>query len=176
MADITTGLRILDSLTAGGEQEFARALLQNLLDASGAVRFASATALDTHLRYSYSFALRRNTHEGVRPGGRHLFYVRGNVLLRVKTSGTWMRPRPHLTISEAVGLDWTDEAAKFSRDGSVVPKLGSSRAGSDWRALMRIGDFNAIEASDQRWADLCHVDFVAGFTDTGAAALRADEP
>jgi hypothetical protein len=80
-----------------------------------------------------------------------------------------------MTISEAVGLDWNQEAAKFSRDGSVVPKLGSSRAGSDWRALMRIGDYAAIEASDQRWADLCHFDFVAGFSDAAAAALTAQD-
>jgi hypothetical protein len=129
-------------------------------------------ALHEHLRYSYAFLLRRNTHEGVLPGGRHLFYVRGNVLLRVKTNGTWIRRRPHMTISEAVGLDWNDEAAKFNRYGSVVPKLGSSRAGSDWRALMRIGDYAAIEASDQRWADLCHFDFPTGFSAVGAEALR----
>ena len=173
MADITTGLRILDSLTSGGELDFTRGFLLDLLDANGQVRFASASALHGHLCTAYGFTLARNTHEGVRAGGRHLFYVRGNVLLRVKTSGTWIRPRPHMTISEAVGLDWNDEAAKFSRDGSVVPKLGSSRAGSDWRALMRIGDLNAIEASDQRWADLCHFDFVSGFCDAGAAALAS---
>jgi hypothetical protein len=171
MADITTGLRVLDSLTTGGEEEFARRLLHDLLNASGLVRFPSAVDLHAHLLAVYAFALRRNTHEGVVPGGRHLFYVHGNVLLRVKTSGTFMRRRPHMTISEAVGLDWNDEAAKFSRLGDVVPKLGSSRAGSDWRALMRIGDYAAIEASDQRWADLCHFDFVGNFSDAGAAAL-----
>jgi hypothetical protein len=175
MADITTGLRILESLTAGGEQDFTRRLLLDLLNADGQVRFTSATALHVHLCRLYGFTLRRNTHEGVQAGGRHLFYVHGNVLLRVKTSGTRIRPRPHMTISEAVGLDWNQEAAKFSRDGSVMPKLGSSRAGSDWRALMRIGDYNAIEASDQRWADLCHFDFVAGFSDAGAAAVTAQE-
>jgi hypothetical protein len=173
MADITTGLRILDSLTTGGELDFTRGLLLDLLDASGRVRFTSAAGLHGHLCTAYGFTLSRNSPEGVRAGGRHLFYVRGNVLLRVKTSGTWIRPRPHMTISEAVGLDWNDEAAKFSRDGSVVPKLGSSRAGSDWRARMRIGDYNAIEASDQRWADLCHFDFLAGFSDAGAAALTS---
>jgi len=171
MADITTGLRVLESLTTGGEEAFARQLLLDLLNADGRVRFTSATALHNHLCQSHGFTLARNTHEGVQEGGRHLFYVRGNVLLRVKTSGTRIRPRPHMTVSEAVGLDWNQEAAKFTRDGAVVPKLGSSRAGSDWRALMRIGNYDAIEASDQRWADLCHFDFVDGFSDQGAAAL-----
>lgn len=170
MPDITRGLELLDSL-AGGEQALSQRLLLDLLDANRCVRITSVRELHEHLRRDYGFALRRNTDQGVLPGGRHLFYVNGNLLVRVKTSGTGIRPTPHLTLSVASGLDWNQEDAKVNLAGAVVPKLGASRAGSDWRALARIGDMAAIEASDQRWADTCHFNFAPGFDDTGAAAL-----
>lgn len=169
---ITQGLTLITSL-AGGEQELGQRLLADVLDGNGRVRFMSIVSFHDYICRRYGFALRRNTSEFVRPGGRHLFYVHGNLLLRVKTSGTNIRPQPHMTLSAATGLGWNDEAAKFNAAGAVVPKLGSSRAGNDWRTLARIGDTATILASDDRWANLCHFDFVRGFTDSGAANLRA---
>jgi hypothetical protein len=171
MPNITRGLELLDSLVVGGEHALSQRLLLDLLDGNRNVRFTSVKQLHECLSRDYGFALRRNTTQGVRPGGRHLFYVLGNLLVRVKTSGTAIRPNPHLTLSLASGLDWNQEDAKVNQAGAVVPKLGASRAGSDWRALARIGDMAAIEASDQRWADTCHFNFAAGFDDTAAAAL-----
>jgi hypothetical protein len=40
--------------------------------------------------------------------------------------------------------------------------------------LQRIGDYDAIAASDQAWADTCHFDFPEGFSDAGAAALPVE--
>ncbi len=168
---VTRGLALLESLTAGGEGDLGKAMVQDLLDSRGHVRFQSIMLFHDQICQAYGFVLRRNTSEFVRPGGRHLFYVRGNLLLRVKTSGTNVRPSPHMTISAAVGLDWNDEAAKVNRAGETVPKLGASRAGSNWRALQRIGSTQAVLESDDAWADSCHFDFVNGFDDSGAANL-----
>jgi len=40
--------------------------------------------------------------------------------------------------------------------------------------LQRIGDYDAIAASDQEWADSCHFDLPDGFSDAGAASLPVE--
>jgi len=174
MSTVSRGFALLSSLAEGGEAETGQKMLQDLLGTDGRVRFTATDSFHDYLRTAYGFRLLRNTEDGVLPGGRHLFYVHGNLLLRVKTSGTRIRPRPHMTISAATGLNWPDEGAKFNERGEVVPKLGASAAGSNWRALRRIGDYDAIAASDQEWADSCHFDFPDGFSDAGAASLAVD--
>jgi len=174
MSTVSRGFALLSSLAEEGESELGQGMLQDLLGPDGKVRFTTTDSFHDYMRNTYGFRLLRNTEAGVRPGGRHLFYVHGNLLLRVKTSGTGIRPRPHMTISAATGLNWPDEGAKFNRGGDVVPKLGASAAGSNWRALQRIGDYDAIAASDQEWADSCHFDFADGFSDAGAASLPVE--
>ena len=176
MSTVSRGFALLSSLAEEGEDAIGQGLLQDLLGPDGKVRFTTTDSFHDYLRTTYGFRLRRNTEDGVVAGGRHLFYVRGNLLLRVKTSGTRIRPRPHMTISAATGLNWPDEGAKFNQQGDVVPKLGASAAGSNWRALQRIGDYDAIAASDQEWADSCHFDFPDGFSDAGAASLPVEGP
>jgi hypothetical protein len=173
MSDVTRALHILDSPDLPRERQVAQKLLIDLLDADGKVRFKSIVSFHDHVCRSYGFALREKAQRGVRPGGWHLIYSNGSLLLRVKTSGTGRRPSPHMTLSLAVGLLWPDESAKFNREGQVVPRVGAvPRLGSDWRNLQRLGDsVEAIEAADDRWANACHFDFVAGFDGSGAAAL-----
>ena len=126
-------------------------LLIDLLDRDGLVRFKSIGTFHNHICSRYGFALVQNATFGVRPGGRHLFYVHGNILLRVKTTGTQRRPTPHLTISLATGLGWPDEVAKLSRGGELIPKQGAVPR-ADHRALRRLGsDCRAIESIDDKF-------------------------
>jgi hypothetical protein len=174
MSDFARAMTAFSSPTAAAERQLVRRLLTDILDRDGRVRFKSVTMFHDHLRRQYALELIQNITGGVRPGGRHLFYVNGNLLLRLKTSGTDRRPTPHLTISLATGLGWPDEIGKFSRAGDLIPKVGGvPRAASDFRTLMRLGEtIDAIEALDDAWANACHFDFVRGFDATGAVALR----
>ena len=159
--------------TASEDSKLGGKMMQDLLDAQGRVRFRSLVAFHDHITRTYSFRLVQNNTEGVQAGGRHLFYANGHVLVRVKTNGTFRRPRPHMTVSLATGLSWPEEAGKFNKQGEVVPKIGGvNRLGDNWRALARLGPtMDAIEAHDDAWAESCHFDFVAGFDGTSAATL-----
>jgi hypothetical protein len=174
MSDFARAMTAFSSPSAAAERDLVRRLLTDILDGDGRVRFKSVTMFHDHLERRYALELIQNATFGVRPGGRHLFYMNGNILLRLKTSGTDRRARPHLTISLATGLNWPDEVGKFSRTGDLIPKLGGvPRAASDFRTLLRLGgDLEAIEALDDAWANACHFDFVRGFDSTGAVALR----
>lgn len=171
MSGFAQAMSVFTSPAAAEERRIMQALLLDLLDGNGLVRFTSIAAFHQHLGLRHGFTLVRNTTDGVQPGGRHLFYVHGNILLRVKTSGTRLRPVPHMTISVATGLDWSDEVAKLSRNGDLMPKLGAVHR-SDHRALRRLGpDYQTLEEIDDRWADACHFNFVSGVDVTGALAL-----
>lgn len=174
MPNYAQSMGLFEKLFQGDYLDLVRRLMNDLLDVNGRVRFKSVGGLHDRLTRVYGFALRMNSTQGVRPGGRHLFYVNGPVLIRVKTSGTERHPTPHMTVSLAEGLGWPDEAAKFNRQGDVVPRVSSVDAAIKagmWRSLQRLGDTEAIFESDDRWADACHFDFVAGFDASGAPGL-----
>ena len=176
MPSFAQSMRLFEQLLQGNHLEQVEALLRDLLDADGRVRFKSIVAFHDHLCRRFGFVLRENSTQFVRPGGRHLFYVNGPLLIRVKTSGTKFRPEPHMTVSLAEGLGWPEEAAKFNRLGQMTPRVGAVPAaatGGMWRHLQRLGDTSqAILDSDDRWADSCHFNFVRGFDDSGAPGLH----
>lgn len=151
------------------EREQANRLMQDIIDQDGRVRFHDLKAFHDCLISDYHFILRRRTQEAVLPGGWHLFYVWQHLLLRVKTSGTEMRPRPHMTLSFAEGLEWPDELAKHTRDGSHVPKAFSIVVYSDhrlWRYWKR------TMQAEQIWADAVHFDFPPDFDVSGARTIH----
>jgi hypothetical protein len=160
----------------GAKQNVARDLLNDVLDGQGLVRFRDIRAFhDTITAEKHGFVLRDNSPKFVRPGGRQLFYVNGPILVRVKTTGTDRRPVPHMTVSLSEDLSWPGEAAKFNRQGDIVPRVGpvsTAAAQNQWRALVRVGpDLARIEASDDRWANACHFDFAPGFDGSAAPTL-----
>jgi len=160
---------------SANERDLVRNLLGDLIDDNGLVRFQQLAAFHQTLIGDYNFILRLRTQRGVRPGGWHLFYVRYHLLLRVKTSGTDMRPRPHMTLSLAVGEDlqvglgWDDELGKFSQAGDQLPKVFSRTVQQDpslWRYLPR------AVAADEVWAQAGHFDFPPNFDTSGAATIH----
>src|SRR4051794_37947460 len=85
-------------------------LLKEVLDVRRIVQVPSIREFHNRLCSSdYGFVLRKNTDEFVLPGGRQLFYVNGPILIRVKTKGTKLHPKHHMTVSLAEGLDWPEE-------------------------------------------------------------------
>jgi hypothetical protein len=67
------------------------------------------------------------------PGGKQLFYRKGNVLVRFKTMGDPQGPRanqPHLSAgyNDGKGFDWQNDMAKFGATGKVEPKVISDPA------------------------------------------------
>jgi hypothetical protein len=177
MSGFSNAFQVFQALSETDDKATAQRLLLDVLDSSGKVRFKSITDFHNHLLAVYQFSLRKKDQIGVLPGTWHLFYLRGCILLRVKTGGTTMRRNPHMTISAATGLEWEDEVMKLTRQGSFVPKTGAvpqaSRSGN-FRALQRLGATTSeILDIDDRWANACHFDFVDGFDATGADALPA---
>lgn len=174
MSGFNRAFQVFEAL-AGADRAIAQSLLQDMLDAEGNIRYRSVAEVNAALVGARQFAFHGKTDKFVLPGSWHVFYMRGCILVRVKTGGTFMRPRPHATISAAVGLGWDDEVMKMTRNGEFVPKTGgmpqASRNG-DFRALQRLGDTTAeIFASDDRWANSCHFDFAPGFDGSGASEL-----
>lgn len=175
MSSFAQAMRLFGQMSEGGYIQLGRDLMQDLLNADGQVRFMAIQPFHDHVTRCYRFVLRENSPRFVRPGGRHLFYVSGPLLMRVKTTGTDRRPTPHMTVSLAEGLDWPGEAAKLNFQGEVVPRLGgvaTASAQGQWRALLRLGETaQAIQDSDDSWANACHFDFPPGFDGSAAEAL-----
>lgn len=174
MSSFNQAMTVFDSLN-GGDRGIAQTLLQDLLDKSGLVRFRSVIDLDFQLQHFHRFSLIEKNQKFVLPGSWHLFYKQGCLLVRVKTGGTQMRPKPHMTISAVTGLSWNEEVMKMNRSGDFVPKAGGipqlSREGN-FRSLQRVGDSTQqILDSDDRWANSCHFDFASGFDASGSANL-----
>ena len=144
MPSFAQSMRLFEQLLQGNHLEQVKALLRDLLDADGRVHFMSVVSFHDHLCRRYQFVLRKNNTQFVRPGGRHLFYVNGPLLIRVKTSGTNVRPEPHMTVSLAEGLSWPEEAAKFNRRGQTTPRVGAVSTASEagmWRASPAFGRY-----------------------------------
>ncbi len=192
MSGFSKAMQGFEAATASSDRTSARLLLADILSSTTReVGFPDIISFHHHIHNSHHFDLVRNSSEFVRPGGRHLFYKnfptdpaggsrRGTLLLRVKTSGTRFHPRPHLTLSLAVGLDFDSELGKFNARGQVVPKLGPGRQNFsqlDFRTMQRMGGtIEAVMNIDDRWADSCHFDFAEPFDGAGAEALRGRLP
>jgi hypothetical protein len=158
-------------------RDIVRTLLLGLLDSEGRVRGAKIRDFHDHICSSLlGFVLRDRITAGVLKGGYQLFYVNGPILVRVKTTGTEFRPRPHMTVSLADGLAWPNEVAKFNRDGVLVPRLSPVKRAYDadlMRSLERLEKETGkhIADLDNFWANNCHFDFVPGFDVSEAADL-----
>lgn len=166
---LTHALRVMDALTPE-DVDFGHQLLQTVTR-DGQVIFSNLLAFDSCLRM-FGFRLEQRDQQGVVPPGWHLFYVRGALLLRVKTSGTFVRRRPHMTLSAACGLSWDEEVSKFTTE-AIVPKVGITGRliqMNDWRLLSEY--YGRTGALDDAWANRCHFDFVQPFNATGAASLE----
>ena len=167
MPNYKQSMELFEKLLA--RQDVARKLLNDVVNARGLVRFLEICAFHEIITSKrHGFVLRENATEYVLPGGRQLFYVNAPVLVRVKTTGTERRPRPHMTVSLSENRRWEGEAAKFNRQGVLVPRVGpvsTASAQGQWRALLRVDD---PFASDDRWANDCHFDFVPGFDGSAA--------
>jgi len=157
------------------ERQLALALLNDAVRPDGRLRFPTLSDVHRCLINVHGFCMRRRNREGVLPGGWHLFYFRYHVLVRIKTTGTPIRPRPHMTVSLAVGADgkigfgWDDELQKFSLSADKLPKAFSRAVQWDWR-LWRYRD-QAAEA-DEAWAQAVHFDFPEGFQAANAATIH----
>lgn len=170
MSGFARAMRVFADPSAERERRLMQHLLVDLLNDEGLVRFQFLLHFHDYICRKHGFNLMQNTTFGVPRGGRHLFYVNGHILLRVKTIATDYRP-PHMTISLATGCGWDDEVAKLSRNGRLVPKQGAIPR-ADHRALRRLGgDFNRLRALDDAWADSCHFNFVSGFNAAHAESL-----
>ncbi|MCY2967808.1 MAG: hypothetical protein NT069_29960 [Planctomycetota bacterium] len=175
MSDFSRAMQVFGALQKEEAKSVATRLLSKLLDGQGRVKYRSISDIHSQLVNSDQFALVKNSSEFVLPGGRQLFYVRGVLLIRIKTTGTRIRPTPHLTISAASGIDWPEEIMKLNRAGEFIPKLGAigqAAKENDWRSLSRIStDTAVLQALDDAWANSCHFDFVTPFDATGANTL-----
>lgn len=175
MSGYSNAFQVFQALSDTDDRTVAQRLLFDLLDASGHVRFRSIRDFHTHLVMHYGFELRAKNQKSVLPGSWHLFYLRGCILVRVKTGGTELRKVPHMTISAATGLGWNDEVMKLTRQGEFVSKAGAvpqAALAGDFRSLQRVGKTTPeILESDDRWANACHFNFVAGFDGTAAGRL-----
>lgn len=161
-----TGPSLNESLTVG-RQTVGRLV-------SGGTALGSSL-LDVHHRIigELGFRFVRKTSEGTLPGGFQLFYLKDNVLVRIKTAGTAIRPRPHMTISLVNdALDWDAERAKFSDDGNLTAKTLVG-AGSGSSTPMRLIQCNPPLTRDVQdtWAGRSHFDFAPGFDDSAAGVL-----
>ncbi len=163
-----TGAMYIDSgIPPGPPREhirFAHRFLKDVLTYDNRVRFRCDQFFYDYIRTQYFFHLERIEYKHVLPGGEHRFYVVApvvftqvtvhaagldervltlwKVLLRVKTTGTRVRPRPHMTLSAATGLAWEEEHYKYNYVGLPVPKnLPDSDPNKDY------------------WANTCHFDF-----------------
>lgn len=166
---LTHALHVMDSLSPE-DIDFAHYLLRTVTR-EGQVIFTNVTAFDTCLKSVFGFALVDKNQKEVLPDSWHLFYVRGSLLLRVKSKGTRFRKRAHMTLSAASGLRWDEEVSKFSRE-SLLPKVGVTgrlAAANDWRTMSQFWD--RLGAIDDTWANSCHFDFVQPFDGSAAGSL-----
>ncbi|MBA3312908.1 MAG: hypothetical protein M3552_10735 [Planctomycetota bacterium] len=153
-------------------------------DGHNEIKITSLMRLDDTLRTRCG--LRRVRNDGESPerpgefnGGRQLFYLRGNVLVRVKTRGTRFRPRAHVTVSmcdiRGVGDKewhaWDRERAKFTANGHPEWK-NVSDGGSSTPYSFPTRIINGLTPGAQdKWADNCHFDLPEGFDPTGESTL-----
>jgi len=111
--------------------------------------------------------------------GFQLFYRLGKVLVRFKTTGENRGPRqgkPHVSIGyfDGEGMDFRNDKAKFTIDGTVVAKTKADLAKADpgkppvqWTLLT--ADFSGPMMD--AWAARCHFNAIANFDLAGLEAI-----
>ncbi len=120
------------------------------------------------------------------PGGKQLFYTKGNVLVRFKTLGDAKGPRanqPHLSAgyNDGKGFDWQNDMAKFGATGKVEPKVMTDPAKFDPKAdfqgnphkfvvLLRDFQIKAVDA----WAGRTHFNVPAKFDMSALSRVVAE--
>ena len=146
------------------------------------IAISSLMRLDATLRTQAGLRRVRNdgeAREGELRGGRQIFYLRGNLLVRVKTRGTRMRPRAHVTISmvdRRGGGDpdwhtWDRERVKFTANGNPAWKnISDGSSPNPYSFPTRIID-GLTSGQQDNWADDCHFDLPANFDATGEMTL-----
>ena len=156
-------------------KEVAQSVLGRLVDRSGIVQSRSIMHVHEVLTRELGLPLVDKNTFGVLPGGFQLFYALDGVLVRVKTTGTERRRKPHMTISLSErGSGWDDESAKFNLHGGLTPKLLAEGPGPGRVSRMSVFQTGLTGAQQDTWANRCHFDFPDGFSDAGAAGLTPD--
>lgn len=173
--------------------QFTRGFMPRVVNASTRlVACRTFAELDSTLT-SNGFRL-TNVSEWGPPGGRQLFYERGNICCRIKTMGDAQGPRagsPHISfgVNDGLGTTWYNDMAKLTADGRLTFKLDTPA--SRFNPTENItspgtptpqryigiqggrqqGNPNALQDA---WAANCHFNMPQGFSWQGLdAALRA---
>ena len=149
----------------------AQSVLRRLVDANGRVRADSLQQVHSTLTGGLHFKLVDKNQFAVLAGGYQLFYLRDEVLVRIKTKGTSRRPVSHMTISlVSGGLGWDHERAKMGLSGRWCGKILSRSTGervSPWSVIQD----SLSDAEQDAWANRTHFDFPTHFDDSGADRL-----
>ena len=149
------------------ERQTSDLLRTMLLGPDGRVRVADLGTFHRVLTHRLGFQFVEGNQRFVLPPGWHLFYRFHHLLARVKTTGTVIRPRPHLTLSLAVGLGWRDELQKIGAGGTSHPKVITRLDPTLWRWAQRASDW------EEAWAADVHFDFPQPFDASAAASISA---
>jgi hypothetical protein len=153
--------------------EIARTVLKRLVDQCGVVQARALEEAHRVLTRELGFALKEKSDQFVRPGGFQFFYVKPNVLVRIKTKGTSQRPRPHMTISLFCGgLAWDQEQAKMNVRGNWDAKLLTDKTDKLSPFIVLAPSLPA--GAQDNWANRTHFDFSPGFDDSAAAQLQPE--
>jgi len=167
-----------------GAKETAKAILPYLVGRiTRTVSPPTLADLDGWLT-QFGFKLIRADPYGPDAGntGWQLFWQKGNVLVRFKTTGENGGPRqgkPHLSLgyNDAGGLDWQNDLAKFTWNGKIVAKVITDPAkfnptdfqGNPQKFVLLPTNFD-VSAVDA-WAAQTHFNVDKGFTLAGLKAI-----
>jgi uncharacterized membrane protein len=146
-------------------RQTAMKVIPSLIDHGGKVIPSSLAQMDAILTKA-GFRLIRIEDYGPDEGGTgfQLFYRSGKVLVRYKTTGENGGPRkgkPHLSVGyfDGAGMDFRNDKAKFTSDGTVVAKTkaplrDAKRKSAPVQWTLLTADFSK-EMMDA-WARRCH--------------------
>jgi hypothetical protein len=120
------------------------------------------------------------------PGGKQLFYQRGNLCVRIKTMGDRGGPRantPHISmgVNDGLGTAWYNDLAKVGADGRLTFKAQTTAEGfkpidhdgNPQRFISILGGKtkgNPTEINDS-WGQNCHFNLDTAFSLTGLDVL-----
>ncbi len=121
------------------------------------------------------------------PGGKQLFYQRGNLCVRIKTKGDAGGPRadtPHISmgVNDGLGTAWYNDLAKVGADGRLTFKAQTTvdkfkpfeqDGKTPQRFISILGGKTQGNPKDinDAWAQNCHFNLDAGFSLTGLEAI-----
>lgn len=149
------------------EEETSKRFVTMLIGGDNRVRVADLGTFHRTLTQRLSFTVAQADQRFVLPGGWHIFYRFHHLLVRVKTTGTFIRPRPHATMSLAVGLGWQDELQKYGGSGGGQPRAITRLDPKLWRWAERASNW------EENWAADVHFDFPQPFDASAAPGIAA---